>query len=524
VSAGRHWPLRRLAGRAVLGVLAAGLATVALAAGAAADTGAGSVNQGDLLVAVAGGTIKHYDPSGREVGSFDTPTTHAGLGGMCFDAAGNLYATDFDAGVIHKYDKNGHVLKDSVASEPLLNPESCVVDSAGNLYVGSPVAPPTVVRIAVDGRVDRFSVAGEARGSDWIDLAADQCTLLYTSEGTLVKRYDVCAKQQLTDLATGLTPHCYAVRLRPNAEVMVACASEVIRLSSSGAVIHRYPGSAMGENTTSELFAMTLDPDGSTFWTAGLESGNVAHVDIESGRTLRFFNAQSTGQYRVGGLVVVGELTAITAGCTSPIGCFASPTRAGFAAASVALVVASVGLLGVAGARPEGALIGADGGQAPVPGADALTPAHAAVSPDHAMAGAGTGSGPPGADQAHLAAAQPDHAGAAEAHAASAPHHGAEPAGHGGHELGGLEEEAGDKLIEAVETGMAVEARKAVTPGTVPPHAAGEAAAGEAAAGEATAEEAAAGEGIEDFGIVRRRRDEDGEQSPPPPPPPPGKP
>ncbi|MDX1670055.1 MAG: hypothetical protein R3194_11600, partial [Limnobacter sp.] len=37
----------------------------------------------------------------------------------------------------------------------------------------------------------QFDVATDDRGSDWIDLAADQCTMYYTSEGTLVKRFDV---------------------------------------------------------------------------------------------------------------------------------------------------------------------------------------------------------------------------------------------------------------------------------------------------------------------------------------------
>ena len=57
---------------------------------------------------------------------------------------------------------------------------------------------------------------------DWIDLSADKCTLLYTSEGTLIRRFNVCTNTQLTDFATLPAGACYALRIRANGEVMVA--------------------------------------------------------------------------------------------------------------------------------------------------------------------------------------------------------------------------------------------------------------------------------------------------------------
>jgi hypothetical protein len=50
---------------------------------------------------------------------------------------------------------------------------------------------------------------------------------------------------------------------------------------------------------------MNLDPDGTSFWTAGLLSGNVYHIDIASGAVLGSFNSGAGG---VAGLLVYDEL------------------------------------------------------------------------------------------------------------------------------------------------------------------------------------------------------------------------
>ena len=51
---------------------------------------------------------------------------------------------------------------------------------------------------------------------------------------------------------------------------------------------------------------MNLDSDGTSFWTAGALSGDVYHVDIESGTVLGSFNSGAGG---VAGLAVYDELT-----------------------------------------------------------------------------------------------------------------------------------------------------------------------------------------------------------------------
>ncbi|MBJ7598661.1 MAG: hypothetical protein JF922_11330 [Candidatus Dormibacteraeota bacterium] len=43
-----------------------------------------------------------------------------------------------------------------------------------------------------------YSPAVGPGGTDWIDLGGDQCTLYYTSGGTLVKRFNVCTNSQMS--------------------------------------------------------------------------------------------------------------------------------------------------------------------------------------------------------------------------------------------------------------------------------------------------------------------------------------
>ncbi|HZY44585.1 MAG TPA: hypothetical protein VFF70_07540, partial [Anaerolineae bacterium] len=147
---------------------------------------------------------------------------------------------------------------------------------------------------------------------DWIDLKADGRTILYTSEGPEILAYDVLSKTQKPDFASGLQAPCFAVRIRPNTEVMVACSQGVYRLSSSGGISHTYPITSLNETDPFGLFALNLDSDGTSFWTAGFSSGKVYKVDIASGTVLTSFNAHpladSMAHAYIVGLAVYGEM------------------------------------------------------------------------------------------------------------------------------------------------------------------------------------------------------------------------
>jgi PKD repeat protein len=171
------------------------------------------------------------------------------------------------------------------------------------MFVGQADGSGQVLQFDTSGNLlNTFSPTGEDRGTDWIDLAADQHTLHYTSEGSLVKQFDLASSSQLPDFASGLPAPCYAHRILADGGELVACASEVVRLDASGAQVQTY---AVGQN----LFALNVDPDRTSFWTADF-GGTVFHVDIASGNVINSFDANPLSE--VAGLAVVGEPTVAT--------------------------------------------------------------------------------------------------------------------------------------------------------------------------------------------------------------------
>ena len=126
---------------------------------------------------------------------------------MAFDKQqpGNLYVTDFSAGAVTKFDASGNRLG-TFGSGYNSQPESILFDAAGDAYVGQAAGSADILQFDGGGQpVATYNVPIEDRGSDWIDLAVDQCTMYYTSEGTRIKRYDVCANAPLADLTDSLT-------------------------------------------------------------------------------------------------------------------------------------------------------------------------------------------------------------------------------------------------------------------------------------------------------------------------------
>jgi hypothetical protein len=253
------------------------------------------------VFAAGGGTIDRFLPDGTPV-----ETLPQGQTGMCFDAAGNMYATYFGANKMVKYDNKGAIIQDPFGSGFNADPESCVRDGAGNFYVGQADGTGDVLKFDSSGNpLGSFDVATGPRGTDWIDLAADQCTLFYNSEGPIMRRFNVCTNTQLADFAN--TAGCLGVgmRIHPNGDVFTACFDDTIRrLDSTGAVVQSYPIAG-----ASNLFAFNLDPDGTTFWTADF-SGTIYRVNITSGAIVKQF----TRGAGVEGLAIFGEVTAAVEG------------------------------------------------------------------------------------------------------------------------------------------------------------------------------------------------------------------
>ena len=101
----------------------------------------------------------------------------------------------------------------------LQNPLSLVFDNQGNLYVGQQTTPyiaeysPTGQRLPDIGPVQT-----ELYGDDWIDLASDECTFYYTTEGTDILRYNKCTNTQESELQPGPLQRARRVRGAHSAE------------------------------------------------------------------------------------------------------------------------------------------------------------------------------------------------------------------------------------------------------------------------------------------------------------------
>jgi hypothetical protein len=296
------------------------------------------------------GVILQYSSSGARQGTLDTtisaPTGSSQETGMCLDAlsGGNLYTTNFFASSMSKFDSLGGLASANVHTFGTATPNSCVFDAAGNLYVGLADAPGGVfgggdlLKFGPTGALlATFDPATEIRGTDWIDLAADQRTLLYTSEGNSIRRFDVVNNVQLPDYCSpcgngsgGEADTLRALRILPGgAGVLVA--------DFGAGVVHRYVGdvvSGTGVHIQSYVgidaldaffpFAVNLDPDGSSFWTADEVTGQVFRFAINGTGTpsLVFCGNGSTQPdctpdattpavwFGLGGLAIVGEPTA----------------------------------------------------------------------------------------------------------------------------------------------------------------------------------------------------------------------
>jgi len=254
---------------------------------------------GDVFASTGSGTVQVYSNSGTLQTTLNT--TQGGFTtGSATDAAGNFYVTNFSSGSVSQFDTQG-ALTDATFVTGGTNYESIVFDKAGGFYVGD--AGTTGIKYFNSAGVlqTTYTVAIEDRGTDWVDLAANQTTLYYTSEGDLIKRYDTVSGQlsDFADLGTGT--QAYALRILGDGGVLVADTFDIKRLDAAGNVIQAYD--VTGQNG---WFALNLDPNGTSFWSGDFGNGKFFEFDIASGALL---NTVSTGSSALYGLSVYGEIT-----------------------------------------------------------------------------------------------------------------------------------------------------------------------------------------------------------------------
>jgi outer membrane protein assembly factor BamB len=189
-----------------------------------------------------------------------------------------------------RYDTQGNLLG-TFGSGYNEAPSSFAFDAQGNVYVGQADATGDILKFdAAGNRVASFDVATAVRGTDHIDLAADGCTMFYTSRTKDVFRFNVCTNTQLPFFNTQLLPGeaAYHIRVLPDGGVLVADSLLIVRLDASGNQIQTY--FAPGE--PNYWGGLDLVGDG-TFWASNAATDNIYKFDLQSGAILARFSAGS---------------------------------------------------------------------------------------------------------------------------------------------------------------------------------------------------------------------------------------
>jgi Divergent InlB B-repeat domain len=297
---------------------------------AASPAVTGPYQTGQVFVSDGSGDVDIFQPDGTMIGTLTTGQTLSA--GMAFDRSGNLYVSTFGlpTGVV-EFDVNGNVVGPfgtfPTADADTAFPESVLVTSSGNIFVGAatsafecsdgaptPTPVPAFEFSAAGALLNTFNVLSECRGTDWVELLADQKTLLYTSEGLSIKSFNISTGAQNPDFVDNLPgASAYAFRQLPDGTVLVADSTVAIRLSAAGAILATYTPST----AVSSLFALNLDPDGVSFWTADLETGSIFRFDIASGTQVSTFVSPTAF---ASGLAIFGEKTAGNNNLTITVG------------------------------------------------------------------------------------------------------------------------------------------------------------------------------------------------------------
>ena len=268
---------------------------------AASTAVAAPFTMGDVFASVGNGIVREFTPTGTLVQTLNTNTNSEFTAGGVFDSSGNFYVTTFFTGIVSKF------VSGSTSGINFANvggdQESITRDMSNNFFVGQADGGGQITELNSAGAtVATFTATVQDRGTDWVDLAADQTTLYYTSEGSSIMRFStVGTGSQLSNFETGKGTTMFALRILSNGGVLVADTSNVLEFDSSGNIMRTYtiPNAV-------QLFALNLDPDGVTAWTGDLSTNEVTRFNIATGAIVSQWNA---GTGVLGGLTVFGEIT-----------------------------------------------------------------------------------------------------------------------------------------------------------------------------------------------------------------------
>ena len=250
-----------------------------------------SFARGDVFISLEPGPVEWWNADGtlNRVLVSTVPGTGEGMG---FDASGNLYVTRWcidpwcspTGNTVEWFNVKGESMG-AVGSGYDCNPHAILFDSTNTAFIGLAGCTGSIMKVAPgqDRNPTYFAVEPEFQGSFWIDLAPDLCTMVYTSYGPNIKRFDVCAGVQLSNFNAGALPGSvtHDVRVLPDGGVLVANGSVITRLDAAGQVAQTY--AVAGE----PAYWAGIDlADADSFWAANYESSRVHRIHLGTGQVL----------------------------------------------------------------------------------------------------------------------------------------------------------------------------------------------------------------------------------------------
>ncbi|MGI8586145.1 MAG: S-layer homology domain-containing protein [Chloroflexia bacterium] len=256
-------------------------------------------NIGDVFLGVGNGMYQVRAPDGTLKETLDGGTGGYTTG-CALDSAGNLFTTQIGANEVLKYsatDPHPFATFGSGSSSP----ESVEFNVTGDVFVGN-VGGNGILEFASNGTLLAHLLPGVR--VDWFDLAADQDTIYYTAEDANIYTFSIAHGSQ-PNFETGLLAQAAALRILADGGVLVSdVSSQIRRLNRNGAIIQTY--TAAGE---SKLFALNLDPNGTSFWSGDIQSANYYRWNIVTGAVEIGPINTGTGPQTLYGICVKGEIT-----------------------------------------------------------------------------------------------------------------------------------------------------------------------------------------------------------------------
>ena len=273
------------------------LSSTAIVAGAAFVDSANATDivNGDVIASTGNGSVRVYDHNLVLIETLNTGFSGPTTGSV--DTGGTLYVTNFSAGTDSTFSNTGSVLGPTFGSG--YNTPEDILFHGSSAYVTS-VGGGGFTHI-VGGAFSNSIINGTR--TDWEDLAANGTTMLYTNETPTIFAANITGSgSALPSFGSSFGTNAFALRILANGDVLVAAGNEINLLSPTDVLLKSYNDASL---TGAIWFALNIDPNGTSFWSGDITSGEVAEFDIMTGAILE--KTLTCGTRCLYGLSVVGE-------------------------------------------------------------------------------------------------------------------------------------------------------------------------------------------------------------------------